>query len=193
MFVQGAVIIVHLDSCAHRQQRSQLREREGKRERERCSNPSAQADQSVRVMPPRFAGDGGKILEIICRRAAVPDFLPYGDFSNCKTEPKKILAQREMWQQLRVEHPSLSFPQSVLEIIMEQVAGEKASEWNRPLDAAEVKDFKARMARRMRAQSRHICQALIKNPNTAWLLQLFPAASSSVAAPSGVLVTKSEQ
>ena len=133
-----------------------------------------------------YKGPKAPIVAAVCAAARVPDFLSYSERLDAPLQVAKIIPHRKMWQEIRQQHGTLSFAQSFVEEVLDEVAtinGEKI--WKRALTPTELADWKPSAARMFRSMARAISQAGCKSTTPAWLTQLWGgAAERSVDATS---------
>ena len=118
-------------------------------------------------MAPRrkraFEGDEEVLATALYDAMTVPEFLCYDESLSAPGQPLKIQRQEKLWKALYAQDKSFTFVQTELEKLLVDLAARAGVEkWSRPLDASEVKKWSTSIAKQLRAQGRHLSQALTK-------------------------------
>jgi len=134
----------------------------------RCSDARADAHMAR----ARYDGPTECVVDAILPSAVVPDFLKYSELLDAPVQHQKIAMHASMWAKIRAIHPSLSFSQSFMEQVFQDV-GLRASEsqWPRALTKEEMDNWSSSISKQFRSQARAIAQAQYKPP--AWLKQMW--------------------
>ncbi len=133
---------------------------------------------SASMRRARFDGDGKSLADVLEPYVQRPDFLPYDDSpTDARLQPRLILRNRCMWAQLREIQHNLSFRAKTTLDAFHELRKRKGDTW--PLDEAQSKDWAETVSTRLRIQARHIQQASLKSPSTAWLRELWQAGRAS--------------
>jgi len=142
-----------------------------------------------------WSGQPNELADVIAPCASVPIFLVYGETMDTPLQINRITPHRHMWRQLKTIVPNLSFTQSALESVMDEVYKRAKDGWPKYLTDAELGDWRSRMAKRIRAMGRAISQAEVKNKNAGWLLTLWkgPLPNEGSVAGSAAVAKKVEK
>lgn len=137
-------------------------------------------DRVVHALVFVLEGNHNEICDVISRHATVPDFLKYGeDMQATPVSPKLITPFKEMWKELRQIHKRMTWSQSDMVKVFEEVADKNGSTWPRELTGSEKKDFSVRMSKRFRVMARHINQSMVKK--RGWVLEMLGDHDAAVA------------
>ena len=125
---------------------------------------------------PRFCGDNGAIVAALTEAASLPDFLKYSESLTGPVRSERILEHKAMWRSIYSVAPNLCFSQGQVEDMMVKVAEAKARHWPRSLTEAELKEWKASLAKQLRAQAR----AITKCKRSTWVTDLLGGRAEGV-------------
>ena len=119
----------------------------------------------------RFHGDVIPVVDGLLPYLLTPRCLQYAERHDTPMQRASILKCRNIIRVLRTHQPNLSYNQKTMELILTLLAEKTQSFSFR--DEDEMKDWVACMSKRIRVALRHVQQAILKNPRSAWIREMF--------------------